>query len=500
MERKETREEGEEVQNKRVKRPRYMERKFGGNYNYVKFFNAQLRDVPLQKVDRSKVKNVDDERTIGTEWSSYDKELFFVLLGRHSIHNIDIVAKQLGRNEIDVLNYYSVLKRELLRRRRSKRYRKSLVRMDEMPIAYEMSETFIEMENHQLDCMIQLETSRLLDFRNRPNQRIIDNEDTLIDSLRLTSLHDLFIDPLWELHISSHGRVTKEFHEFLSDLVKITTKSIIAELIREKYSSMIRKLADKRDFDANEPMFSVTLKKTDIRQAFKKLYPTTPSKLLNFWRQYPERNNYLIEDEKERIFKSESYRLGEILQVIKRRLVSTDVSNENQTLENEYQDHAQNFSQDQSQTQLQVPDSQDQSQDQTEEQSQISETQDQEPESEELNHRAKKRFKRETKYLELKDIKESRLHEHLILCYLASDSTVQEITSETPEPHNIEQDVNDTPNLHDDRETTEEGHDKREKSKFSDKDTGFLLDADIPSSSVEKELYKFASYEETQTI
>lgn len=122
----------------------------------------------------------------GTFWSAQEKELFFTLLSRYSIHQVDLIVDQLPyKSTIEVLNYYQLLKNEL--RRLKKRvggspshYHKvkirmnsnqrpfthsfriektysSLVSMKDMPIAYEMSDRFIKMEEIQARLLLDKE-------------------------------------------------------------------------------------------------------------------------------------------------------------------------------------------------------------------------------------------------------------------------------------------------------------------------------------------------------
>ncbi|CAH2350248.1 hypothetical protein CLIB1423_01S05820 [[Candida] railenensis] len=132
----------------------------------------------------------------GTLWSAHEKEVFFSLLARYSIHQLDLIVDQLpSKTTIEVLNYYYLLKNELkalkskfrgspshvhkckvimnhnqqpiLHDYKIKKSYNSLCSMKHIPIAYEMSERFIDMEEIQAKLMIEKEMKLLNDFHKK---------------------------------------------------------------------------------------------------------------------------------------------------------------------------------------------------------------------------------------------------------------------------------------------------------------------------------------------
>ncbi|CCK67978.1 Rrn5p KNAG_0A02890 [Huiozyma naganishii CBS 8797] len=82
---------------------------------------------------------------MGVYWSGKDKRKFFKLLERYSIHRLDDWWHCIGnKSKIEVLQYYDLLRRNV-RLLKDGRFKK-LLRRSEIPIAYEVSEQFIELE------------------------------------------------------------------------------------------------------------------------------------------------------------------------------------------------------------------------------------------------------------------------------------------------------------------------------------------------------------------
>ncbi|CAN3364940.1 hypothetical protein DICA3_E20406 [Diutina catenulata] len=151
----------------------------GINAHYASFYNRHVKDTyELSDIGRSEfspssiLPNGDvyvGAGGPGVSWSPRDKELFFGLLGRYSIHRADLIAESLGKPECDVLIYYQALKDAARNYRRERSLRKEfkfrvdkvkhkvtlrqppshLIRYSDIPIAYEMSEDYIVFEEKQ---------------------------------------------------------------------------------------------------------------------------------------------------------------------------------------------------------------------------------------------------------------------------------------------------------------------------------------------------------------
>lgn len=171
---------------------------------YVAMYNAHVREFfgeqksfglkPLM-VSSDSLKYGEPDNTPGTWWSSGEKDKFFRLLSRYSIHCVDMILAALEtKSELEILSYYHILQRSL---KKMKRYLKSahykvlvprrrthhnfrldmhvpvLILYRDMPIAYEMSEAFTSIEERQALILIQGERKRVND-ENRRFQRHFD--------------------------------------------------------------------------------------------------------------------------------------------------------------------------------------------------------------------------------------------------------------------------------------------------------------------------------------
>ncbi|CCH58206.1 hypothetical protein TBLA_0A04100 [Henningerozyma blattae CBS 6284] len=85
---------------------------------------------------------------MGTQWTPSEKRIFFHCLSRYSIHQLEVWAPLIKtKSKYEILLYYKVLKHNLRKLKDSymKKFGGILKRID-LPIAYEMSEDFIELE------------------------------------------------------------------------------------------------------------------------------------------------------------------------------------------------------------------------------------------------------------------------------------------------------------------------------------------------------------------
>lgn len=200
-------------------------RVFGGNLNYVRFFNKEVKDFfenryvtnaeSSYRFESSKITHKGDviyrkdqvfENTGGTIWTGSEKELFFNCLARFSIHEIDRITEVLKtKSQAEIIVYYEVLRKELVRlkskSKKRKKYdklklrkgnkevicsqptvsrNKGLMRYSKMPVSYEMSEEFIVMEEEQADLVSKKERTK----DNDENQRFKTLFDEYIGSNR----------------------------------------------------------------------------------------------------------------------------------------------------------------------------------------------------------------------------------------------------------------------------------------------------------------------------
>ncbi|CAK9442241.1 uncharacterized protein LODBEIA_P59840 [Lodderomyces beijingensis] len=148
------------------------------NPRYFAFYNRFVHDAfnPAQvessdKLSASKISfdgsySIDDDSRPGQVWTVWDKEMFFNLLARYSIHQVDLIASQMAKNELEVLTYYNLLKSQLKKLKNGewkqhaegskpslKKRRRGLVKYEDMPIAYEMSPFFVKYEDEQSEAV-----------------------------------------------------------------------------------------------------------------------------------------------------------------------------------------------------------------------------------------------------------------------------------------------------------------------------------------------------------
>lgn len=185
---------------------------FRGNPNYVNFLNREVKEFFQNKLintydekpyfQESKInsrgmvlykRDKDFENGGGAIWTNNQKEVFFNCLARYSIHQIDAICDNLpDKSAIEIMNYYDCLARELKRlkgqvvkrrkyhkvkivkdkqeveyRFKSLPNRKNLMKYENIPAAYEMSEKFIRMEEIQAEMISQRERSKTNDENQR---------------------------------------------------------------------------------------------------------------------------------------------------------------------------------------------------------------------------------------------------------------------------------------------------------------------------------------------
>ncbi|AMD18995.1 HBR094Wp [Eremothecium sinecaudum] len=102
---------------------------------------------------------------LGTLWTAREKTVFFHFLARNSIHNLDQWHSQLPRkSKYEITVYYRVLKANLdnLKHMKTKKRGGILTKRD-LPIAYEMQPSFIELEECYSE-LIRSETEDVVKF------------------------------------------------------------------------------------------------------------------------------------------------------------------------------------------------------------------------------------------------------------------------------------------------------------------------------------------------
>lgn len=174
---------------------------------YVSVYNAHVNDFFLPRNSGLLALTVSlagavygrSEGSAYSRWSAAEKELFFRLLARNSIHRLDLIREGLKtKGEVEILAYYHLLRRGLRRARQSlkmtvyqvlvprRKTRQShrcsthvpgLILYRDMPIAYEMSDAMTQIEEQQALLLIQINSKRARD-ENRRFQLVLDRLET----------------------------------------------------------------------------------------------------------------------------------------------------------------------------------------------------------------------------------------------------------------------------------------------------------------------------------
>lgn len=252
------------------------------NINYIKFYNRQVQetldpgkcipDLPFSSLKINYDGTYPNEMKYpGQIWSSKDKELFFTLLARYSIHQLDMIGLHMGKSELEILTYYNLLKGELRKLKRCTRspeqgsefltnqdYR--LVKYEEIPAAYEMLKYFTKLEDEQ-SLLIDAEMASDSAFDEGINNDDIVAEDasSFINVARLSYLFGMICD--------------KEVCRVMEDLVKQVTKNILINIINTK----TKKKLENGDTDAS----TVTIHPRNIKWSLSNLGYSNPNKIFN---------------------------------------------------------------------------------------------------------------------------------------------------------------------------------------------------------------------------
>lgn len=283
---------------------------FKGNPNYVNFLNREIKEFFQNKpfntynekpyFQDSKINNKghvvykkdkDFENGGGSIWTNNQKEVFFNCLARYSIHQIDAICDNLPeKSEIEIMNYYDSLANELKRLKsqvvKRRKYhqvkiirdgkqieyryknlpnRKSLLKYENIPAAYEMSEKFIRMEEIQAEMICQRERSKTNDenqrFKRQFNEYTIskrqkkDENKTKISEQRSDAEeseedkgglinYDIACELTRSLYASNqitplhNNKLVPKLHYksliFFDEIARITTEKILLKIIEHK--------------------------------------------------------------------------------------------------------------------------------------------------------------------------------------------------------------------------------------------------------------------------
>ncbi|KAI5970217.1 hypothetical protein CANMA_000829 [Candida margitis] len=215
------------------------------NVNYVKFYNRFVCEtfdptkcIPELPLSSSKINYggsyPNESKYPGQFWSGAEKELFFTLLARYSIHQLDMISLSMCKSELEITTYYNLLKRELENLKKKEGVRRGyvtglkecnsrLVQYGEIPAAYEMSKYFIKYEDEQSMLMgaegnYEAVTSDEVSVDN--DDASVDDTDTLINRSNMSTMFGKCCDD--------------ELCQVLENLVKKITKDILINIVNTK--------------------------------------------------------------------------------------------------------------------------------------------------------------------------------------------------------------------------------------------------------------------------
>ncbi|KAI5952187.1 hypothetical protein KGF57_004151 [Candida theae] len=239
------------------------------NENYIKFYNRVVgetldptKSIPELPLSASKVSYdgtyPNDAKYPGQFWTGEQKELFFTLLARYSIHQLDMISLHMGKSELEIMTYYNLLKRELSKlkngARRSgkpglKKWDYRLVQYEEIPAAYEMSKYFTKLEDEQ---------SLLIDADEKVQ---LGSAHVDTDACRLLNRNHMR---------TMFGRTcADDTCHIMEDLVKQVTTNILVNIINAKTTK-----SNNNDLEDESKRCCITILPKNVKSALTRLgYP-----------------------------------------------------------------------------------------------------------------------------------------------------------------------------------------------------------------------------------
>lgn len=232
---------------------------FHGSYNYADFYNKEVEDFfrprPI-KWSRSYITRSGDIRHLkergtiysGTHWSSEEKEIFFEILARVSIHRVDLIKERLKhKSETEILEYYDLLQKNVDTISTSS-FKHQLVKFKEIPLSFEMSQSFIDMEEKQAEALILYDKFRERSLTEKTRLEKLDSEHALINERVAEALTRQFY---LKNRITNHAfelcrgdkcpQLVKSSYRMLEELVHLITADVMSKIVEQKMSAVWRR-------------------------------------------------------------------------------------------------------------------------------------------------------------------------------------------------------------------------------------------------------------------
>lgn len=285
-----------------------MSRRYRGSKRYVEVYNRETREFFL---DASKLRQSYSNTTLhlsyvtnqytmvynkkgygdgtpteeGIFWSAGEKELFFRLLSRYGMSRLDDMVEGMGglKGRLEIIQYYTTLKKEtayMKRRQRLGRRKRALLRMSDIPIAYEMSESFITMEEAQAHLIIAYEANKISDETRRLKLLLPDvgGPEFLLDENACLQLSQLYRKNI-RLSQGRAPKLTAKTLLFLADLARCYTTQLLIALTTNK----VEEACQKNLFLSVKNKSEIFVSRADVHQAIK-LVSGTRYTLNNYFR------------------------------------------------------------------------------------------------------------------------------------------------------------------------------------------------------------------------
>lgn len=320
-------ENGDDDDGTRLKNLSKTNRHFKGNPNYVRLYNREVETFfdhsssyhgSQTKLRTSKTNHKGEfsykgdsgyESFHGLTWNGLEKEIFFNCLCRYSIHRIDAIQEHLpGKSYLEIVAYYDALRLHVRRIKKRREIRKKavkvkivdqtgeksivvksgapsnrIVRYDELPIAYEVSEDLIKVEETQAELISQRERSKTND-ENRRFKDIFDSyvhrldasgdsndsensSEALIDYGIASDLSKTLYLENTLVPLSSPKLVPKLHFKslvLLEELVKLVLKKILSCIAEDRVNRM---WINDRQIDVSESLLPLNITRGDVVRA-----------------------------------------------------------------------------------------------------------------------------------------------------------------------------------------------------------------------------------------
>ncbi|KAG7192682.1 uncharacterized protein KQ657_001463 [Scheffersomyces spartinae] len=207
----------------------------------------------------------------GIFWSGEEKELFFRLLARYGMSRLDDIVQGMGgsKGRLEIIQYYTILKKDtayIRKKLKFKRRRKALIKMEDIPIAYEMSESFIAMEEAQAHLIIAYEATKISDETRRLKLLLPNPNVSIIDEKVCFELSQLYRNNA-RFDSGRTPKLTTKTLLMLEDLVRCYTTRLLLALATKKVEEACQ---NNRYFDV-EHKTQAPVSRTDVYEAIKQV-------------------------------------------------------------------------------------------------------------------------------------------------------------------------------------------------------------------------------------